>query len=79
MLLSITTPDRDNDRQKECLDNVLLFLRVTFFSVRRPIGLGHPDRDKLQFVLRQAKQAARNYPAVLSDQLRSELEAIRGK
>jgi hypothetical protein len=33
----------------------------------------------LRFVARQARQAARNYPAVLCNQLRSELEAIRGK
>jgi hypothetical protein len=33
----------------------------------------------LGFVRRQARQAARTYPAVLSNQLRSELEAIRGK
>jgi hypothetical protein len=33
----------------------------------------------LGFVRRQARQAARAYPAVLSNQLRSELEAIRGK
>jgi hypothetical protein len=43
---------------------------------------GRPRKSKskqLQFVLRQAKQAARNYPAVLYNQLRSELEIIRGK
>jgi hypothetical protein len=33
----------------------------------------------LRFVGRQARQAARDYPVVLSNQLRFELEAIRGK
>ena len=33
----------------------------------------------LQFVGRQAQQAGRSYPTALSNQLRSELEAIRGK
>jgi hypothetical protein len=45
--------------KKNVLIMFLPFSRVTFFSVRRPVGLGHPDRDNLQFVLRQAKQAAR--------------------
>jgi len=38
-----------------------------------------PNSSALRFVGRQAKQAGRSYPAALSNQLRSELEAIRGK